>query len=206
MTSPGPELDDPDGTVGPQGTRERTRALKAMPPSLQGSAPGCLVAVVVYVLACLGLFRATRNWLWLALALPAVALLASIAFHWIRGLLLLSRSRRALAARGIRCLVVYSPSPSWEAHVRDRWLARLGDRATVLNWSERASWPASLEARLFEHFVAGPEVNFNPAVLVLRGLRQPQVYRFYYAFQEASHGRTRYLEALEEEMFRELGA
>ena len=47
--------------------------------------------------------------------------------------------------------------------------------------------------------------NYNPAVLVFRGLRRPAVYRFYYAFQQAKHGRTQYLDALEAELFRELG-
>ena len=48
-------------------------------------------------------------------------------------------------------------------------------------------------------------LNFNPAVLVLRGLKRPLVYRFYYAFQHAKHGRTDYLERLERDLFEHLG-
>ena len=174
-----------------------------MPPRLQGSVPGCVVALVAYTVACLGLLWNRHGWWWFALAIPAVALLLAIARRRIRSLTLLSESREALEARGVHCMVVYSRSPAWEDHVREKWLARLGDRATVLDWGERSSWPDSLEARLFEHFVRDSE-NFNPAVLVFRGLRQPGVYRFYHAFREAKHGRSRYLETLETEMFREL--
>ena len=90
-------------------------------------------------------------------------------------------------------------------HVRERWLSRLGARAVTLYWSDRSSWSESLEVRLFRRFVDPEEANFNPAVLVLRGLRRPRVYRFFYAFQQAKHGRGEYLEALEAELYRELG-
>jgi hypothetical protein len=59
-----------------------------------------------------------------------------------------------------------------------------------------------------KHFVAPPShrVNFNPAVLVLRGRQRPHVFRFFYAFQQATHGRRQYLETLEAELFSELDA
>ena len=68
-----------------------------------------------------------------------------------------------------------------------------------LNWSERARWKRSLAVSVFRHFVFQP-FNFNPAVVVFRGFRSPLVYRFYYAFREASHGRHQYLEELEAAM------
>lgn len=106
----------------------------------------------------------------------------------------------ALAPRGIRCLVIHSDSPTWQDHIRDTWMPRLGGRATSLNWSERNRWPNSLEVRLFRSFIEG-RLNFNPAVLVFRGLRRPLVFRFYYAFQQAKYGRAQYLEALEAQVF-----
>jgi hypothetical protein len=58
--------------------------------------------------------------------------------------------------------------------------------------------------RLFREFCPGPR-NFNPAVLVFRDLQPPLVFRFFYAFQEAKHGQSQYLEALEAQMFVALG-
>lgn len=122
----------------------------------------------------------------------------------LRSLSLLIEWRRVLAPRGVRCLVVYSESPTWQRHIEEVWLPRVGDQAVTLNWSARATWTHSLEVRVFKRFVDGRR-NYNPAVLVFRGLRQPGVYRFYYAFQEAKHGRTEYTESLEAELFQELG-
>ena len=68
---------------------------------------------------------------------------------------------------------------------------------------ERAQWRNSFEARLFRHFIR-EGINFNPAVLVFRGLRPPLVYRFYYAFKESKSGRVEYLEQLESELFEHL--
>ena len=87
-----------------------------------------------------------------------------------------------------------------ENRIRDSWLPRFGQQAVLLNWSERAHWPRSLEVRLFKHFVAAQQ-NFNPAVLVLRGAERPLVFRFFYAFQQAKHGRPQYLAQLEAELF-----
>ncbi|HEX6974832.1 MAG TPA: hypothetical protein VF147_10550, partial [Vicinamibacterales bacterium] len=116
----------------------------------------------------------------------AVCLLIAVRLRWTR--------------RGIRCLVVHSNSAKWQAHVQTRWLGPLGPNAMALNWSERASWRRTLAVRVFDRF-CGRTHNFNPAVVVFRGLRRPAVFRFYYAFQEAGHGRTHYLEQLEAQMF-----
>ena len=72
----------------------------------------------------------------------------------------------------------------------------------MLNWTKRADWRNSLEVRLFIHFIRSRR-NFNPAVLVLRGMKRPMVYRFYYAFRDAKNGRRDYLIELEQEMFQQ---
>jgi hypothetical protein len=97
-------------------------------------------------------------------------------------------------------VLVYSRSPVWESYVASEWLPRFGDVAALLNWSDRSSWGLSVEVSLFKRFCR-PGVNFNPAVIVLRGLRRPLVFRFFYAFQEAKHGRREYLARLERQMF-----
>ena len=49
--------------------------------------------------------------------------------------------------------------------------------------------------------VVGPGTNFNPALILLRGLRHPYVYRYYYAFRDAKHGNMEALRRLETHMF-----
>lgn len=175
-----------------------------MPPRLDATSAGCTGGLLGYLTLFFVLYWATGWWGWLVFAGPGILLLAWTVINGLRGLLLLAECRRAFEARGVRCLMIYSESPTWERHVREVWLPRLGKRAVTLNWSARASWRRSLEVRLFKRFVRSRR-NYNPAVLVFRGLRRPAVYRFYYAFQQAKHGRTQYLDALEAELFRELG-
>jgi hypothetical protein len=187
------------------GTKERKRALEAMPPRIRaGWSPGCTGALLGCLVLGLSVYWTTGSWWWLMLAVPALLVLVVAVADQVLDVVVLAGARQRLAARGIRCLVVYSNSPTWEEHIRHTWLPRLGQCAVTLNWSDRSSWPASLETGLFKRFVRSRR-NFNPAVLVLRGLRQPHVYRFYYAFQHAKHGRGQYLQALETELFDELG-
>ena len=132
--------------------------------------------------------------------MPAAVALATVIAREVAGLLLLWECRRVLAPRGVRFLVVYSESPNWEERIRNNWLPRFGHAAVVLNWTERARWPSTLEVRLFKHFIKA-SYNFNPAVLVLRGFERPLVFRFYYAFKQARAGRPDYLSKLENELF-----
>lgn len=187
------------------GTHERKRALKAMPSPVDASSPGCVRVVLGYAALCLLLFWATRSAWWFLLAAPALLVLVLAVTERVYSLILLVASRRRLESRGVRCVVIYSDSPTWEEYIRSQWLPRMGRHAVVLNWSRRSTWPSSLEVRLFKHFVESQRENFNPAVLVLRGLRRPQVFRFYYAFQQARHGRRQYLDTLEATVFSELG-
>lgn len=189
------------------GTKERKRSAKAAPPRLAVTPPGCIVAFGAYLVFCAALYWSTSRSAWaLALVAPAVLLLIVIVTNEVHGLILLAASQRHFEPRGIRCVVVHSDSLAWADRIRESWLPRLGARATVLNWSQRSSWTRTLEVRLFRHFIEASGHNFNPAVLVFRGLKRPHVYRFYYAFQQLRHGRAQYLESLEAEMFSELEA
>ena len=58
---------------------------------------------------------------------------------------------------------------------------------------------------MFRHF-CGTEENFNPSVVLFRGLRRPLVFCFYYAFRDARHGKRAPLEGLERRLFEEFGA
>ena len=184
---------------------ERRRATRALPSSVEPTSLGCLVTACGYLVVSLWLYRWTGELIWLAIAAPGVLVAGAAALSALRGFMLLVETRRVLEPRGVRCLVVYSDSPVWQDHIRSTWLPRLGQHAVTLNWSERASWPPSLEARLFKYYLGSSGHNFNPAVIVFRGLRRPRLYRFFYAFHEAKHGRTQYLSALESELFGTLG-
>ena len=188
-----------------EGTKERKRRLRAMPAALSSNigAFGCVWATAIFaVLFSIG-YRATRWRVWLFLLAPALIVVAGALVDFLYGMTLRLRAALTLERQGVRCLVIHSRSPRWEDHIASHWLPRLGPVARTLDWSERANWQRSLEVRLFRRYVDGP-LGFNPAVLVLRGMRPPLVYRFFYAFREAKAGRPQYLAILEEEMFREL--
>jgi hypothetical protein len=150
-------------------------------------------------------FAATRWAGALALAMLAGVPLAIILSRYLYGLALLAGVHWTWTRWGRRCLVVYSDSPAWADHIQKAWLPRIGEAAVVLNWSGRASWRSSLAVRVFRRFGAGRR-NFNPVVVVFRGLRQPHVFRFFYAFRQADAGRREYLERLETQMFEALDA
>jgi hypothetical protein len=175
-----------------------------MPTPLSRSPIGCSVAVLGYVGLSGALFAATHNVLFLVLALPGLVALGYLAQRRIRVRQLLAEVRRTCAPRGVRCLIIHSNSPVWQGHVKTHWFPRLGPMADALNWSERAAWPESLAVRVFRQFCL-QRLNFNPAIIVFRGLDEPLVFRFFYAFHEAKSGRPQYLSALESQAFEALG-
>jgi len=175
-----------------------------MPPPLYRFTVGCSVAILGYVGFSSALFLATRSVLFLVLALPGLIALGYRALRHIRARQLLAEVQRTCAPRGVRCLIIYSNSPVWEEHVKAHWFPRLGPMADTLNWSERAAWQESLAVRVFRKFCFQSR-NFNPAIIVFRGLDDPLVFRFFYAFHEAKDGRSLYLSALEGQAFEALG-
>jgi hypothetical protein len=153
-----------------------------MPPPLYRFPVGCLAVVLVYVGLSTALFVATRSILFVALALPGLIVLGYQALRRLRARQLLAEVRRTCAPRGVRCLIIYSNSPLWEGHVE------------------------SLAVRVFRQFCFElPRRNFNPAIIVFRGLDDPFVFRFFYAFHEAKEGRPLYLNLLESQAFEALG-
>ena len=180
--------------------RERQAASSPVTLNLQRDqiTLGCGVVLVAYVGACLLLFSFTGWRLVVAFALPALILVASWLAQYLYGLVLLLTVRRRWSSEGIRCLVVYSNSPNWEAHIRENWLSRFGHVAVTLNWSDRALWESNLAVRIFRRFCE--HGDFNPAVVVFQGLGHPLVFRFYRAFKQVKAGRPEYLQRLEDEL------
>jgi hypothetical protein len=143
-------------------------------------------------------------WLWplviVSLPLVVVALLL-----WLfSALLLLSVVWLTWCPRGRYAVVVYSNSPVWQEYFVTHVIPRLGDRAVVLNWSERERWNVSMPLMLFQIF--GGSREFNPLAIVFEPLRWPRRFRFYKAFRSFKHGRPEQVDQLCLEFFRLLDA
>lgn len=122
--------------------------------------------------------------------------------HKLYGLLLLVAAWVRWFGGPVRGILVFSESPNWKEYVEKEWLSRLGARVVVLNWSNRRSWWPTLPVLVFHYFCCGQEQdNFNPAVILFRGIKYPYVYRYFYAFRDAKHGRPETLHQLETHMY-----
>jgi hypothetical protein len=122
-----------------------------------------------------------------------------------RGARAVRRFRAVWGTRGKDLLLVYSNSPHWQHYVETHWLRRWGERAVVLNWSERARWLTAdvPEARLFR--VVGGAREFNPLAVVVPAAGPIKVVRFWRAFRDYKHGRDAALRAAEAALDEALG-
>lgn len=134
-----------------------------------------------------------RRLLIIVLAVPALllilpVLLIALGVGTVYGAYLRLRFRLRWGA-GRPALLVYSDSPHWKSYIEANWLPQLGERAVVLNWSERSQWNRShrLEAAVFRHYAGTQE--FNPIGIVLSGWRPAEVIRFWQPFRDFRHGR-----------------
>jgi len=144
---------------------------------------------------------------WWALPLLIVLLpvvVVAVLFWLISALLLLAVVWLTWCPRRRYALVVYSNSPIWQEYFETQVISRLGERAVVLNWSERKRWTLSLPVILFRVF--GDTREFNPIAIVFQPLRWPRRFRFYKAFRSFKHGRPEEVEELRREFFRLLDA
>jgi hypothetical protein len=101
--------------------------------------------------------------------------------------------------RGHDILFVYSDSPVWREYIDEHLLPHLGERAVVLNWSERKRWRVSLARLAFHHF--GGYRQFNPLAVVFRPFRRTRTFRFWQPFRNFKHGRPEALRRMESEFF-----
>jgi hypothetical protein len=102
--------------------------------------------------------------------------------------------------RGKDVLLVYSDSPIWHDYMTKEIEPLVGERAVVLNWSERRQWHWwSLAVRAFRSYGGGRE--FNPLVLLFRPLGRTRVFRFWSAFKDRQKGYPEPLERARQEIF-----
>ena len=106
--------------------------------------------------------------------------------------------------RGRDVLFVYSDSPIWRGYIDDRIIPLLGERAVVLNWSQRKQWRPSLARLAFGHF--GGSREFNPLAVVFRPFRRTRTFRFWQPFRDFTHGHPEALHAMERDLFGLIGA
>jgi|SRR4026207_2397643 len=105
--------------------------------------------------------------------------------------------------RGRDILFVYSDSPIWCDYVERHFLPYLGDRAVVLNWSQRKQWRFSVARLAFHHF--GRYRQFNPLAVVFRPFHRTRTFRFWEPFKEFKHGQPAALQRMELEFFSLIG-
>lgn len=105
--------------------------------------------------------------------------------------------------RGREILFVYSDSPLWRDHIDRHILPYLGERAMVLNWSERRRWRFSLARLAFHHFRGRRQ--FNPLAVVFRPFHRTRTFRFWQPFKDFQHGHPEALRRMESEFFGAIG-
>lgn len=140
------------------------------------------------------------SWFKVLLLIPVLWIL----FYWLYGKMLLLTAWCRWGRSKICGVLVYSDSPNWKDYIENNWLSDHQGRFMILNFSHRKHWIRSLQVRIYKHFCGGG-TNYNPAIVFLRGLRRPLVFRFFYAFRSYKHGDNLALKKLENRLFAELG-
>jgi|SRR5208337_384029 len=137
----------------------------------------------------------------LVLLIPIVLPLAflTLTLYWGHKLAVYSLVWILWLPRGKDVLVVYSDNPIWSDYMLTQVLPLLGERAMVLNWSERRSWPKwSLRVQVFRTFGGGRE--FNPLVILFRPFCRARLFRFWLPFKDWKRGYTAPVDRLRQEL------
>jgi len=147
----------------------------------------------------------SRPWWLLPLGIVLLPVLAVGLLLWLlSALFLLSVVWLTWCPRQRYAIVVYSNSPIWQEYFETQIIPRLGQRAVVLNWSERKHWKLTLPVVLF--WVFGGSREFNPIAIVFEPWRWPRAFRFYKAFRSFKRGVSADVDTLSLEFFRLLDA
>ena len=117
--------------------------------------------------------------------------------------ILLSRAMRIANKKHVYGVLITSNSLNWKVYIENKWVPRIGSSIEILNWSMHKTWKRTMYTKLFNKFV-GTNENYCPSVVLLRGIKEPFVFRFFYAFRDAKHGNTESLNKLEQRLFKEI--
>ena len=148
--------------------------------------------------------RSRPWWLWPLVIVLLPVVVVGLLLWLLSALLLLSVVWLTWSPRRRYAIVVYSNSPVWQEYFETQVIPQLGDRAVVLNWSERKRWSVTLPVVLFRVF--GGAREFNPVAIVFEPLLWPRTFRFYKAFRSFKHGRSEDVDKVCREFFRLLDA
>jgi hypothetical protein len=148
------------------------------------------------------------EWWQVALCIPCAPLVLVVVVLWLVFFLVFTTCLHIViwswwCVRGRDVLFVYSDSPIWHDYIDEQVLPRLGDRAVVLNWSQRTRWRLSLARMAFYHF--GGWRAFNPLAVVFRPFRRTRTFRFLQPFRDCRHGHPEALHRMESEFFGLIG-
>jgi hypothetical protein len=141
-------------------------------------------------------------WPLLIVLLPLVV--AALLLWLVSAFLLLMVVWLTWCPRRRYAVVMYSNSPVWREYFETHVIPQLGDRAVVLNWSERKRWNLTLPVILFRVF--GGSRDFNPLAIVFEPLSWPRRFEFYKAFRSFKRGIPDDVEKVRVEFFRLLDA
>ena len=126
-------------------------------------------------------------------------LIIALTFHLLAGMFLYPAVWLCWCLRGRFVLFVYSNSPIWQEYVEENILPRLGERAVVLNWSDRSRWKRTLAVMAFRYF--GGYRQYNPMALVFRPFRFARQFRFYEPFKDFKHGKPDAVHKMQTDLF-----
>ncbi len=161
---------------------------------------GCVIPVVLVAAAGIIPIIVWHRYWTAIFVIPFVAFLINYLFEKI----LLFIAQIDSQKTGKVAILVTSDSLHWRDYIEENWIPRLSNNVVVLNWSERINWPGTIYTKIFYKFV-GTEENYCPSVVLLRGLKYPLIFRYYYAFRDARHGNDTARTSLEARMFKEFG-
>ena len=135
----------------------------------------------------------------LPVIIPLVA--AILALYWFHQLVLYALIWVLWLPRGKDVLLVYSDSPIWHDYITTQVLPLVQERAVILNWSQRNTWPRwSFSVHVFRSL--GGREEFNPMVAVFRPFRRARLFRFWSAFKDWKRGYTEPVERLRSALLR----
>ena len=170
-------------------------------PNPQDRGMGCYPWLAALLLASLIGVLLTDSKIVLGLAVVFAALACTSIYAEYQGSLDRNRFGEWAEKQNQFGVVVTSDSPKWAAHINDRWLTRLGNDVSVLNYSRKREWAKTVESTAVKRF--NRYRGDYPVVIVPRKIGEPAIYSFRNAFVAASHGDDEALKKMEERLFRE---
>ena len=152
--------------------------------------------------------KSKARWWQVVVVIPFLPVLAAAVVLWFVCFLVFTVCLHVViwswwCVRGRDILFVYSDSPIWHDYIEQHILPDLGERAAVINWSQRTQWRLSLARMAFYHF--GGWRAFNPMAVVFRPFRRTRTFLFLQPFRDFRHGHPESLHRMESEFFGLIG-